>query len=610
MEPERSNLSRRSPNPSVTRQGQGNRQAPEGKGQAVEQSSSENARGDFLPILDDIPGGMPDEALKEPPNISLEQLERISLSGSPLLQPSPYKESEQHVEDFTTATDKRPTTLEPKTFQDFVSLKNQILERDREPPVTKSTQKQSSKKRQQARTKSGDDSVEKIHEYNTAEIRKLMTECYRDEDLNDISFDYFRPVYDSFGSGMGKDRKIHILLEYAERYIKMNDLLLALWETNKECYEKHLPNIGVPQRIPRENKIIVVIVPPDQVTKEGIAKIIKSLADEANVPPAEAQAVITESKFTTIISIPTLETDRLQELSEQRHLESLKTEYGVDTIKVANNQIKLSSSSNNLAGQEAKLKSEVANKLGISPQEIKFEYDNSMLIMIALPGEKADLLLKLDQEGKLEKWKKRLGIKQLKPENNLDRYIQLVATLTPPAKTSILKKADALRKNIARVLRADWKQIRLLSWESRFLTFMLVLPSQAAAKLKANNLDDLDILQLKTIYMRKDKEVIHATLVSAIDNSNANVSYSRNHLAQKLSFEIAKKLCFEPNEVEISWLHDSVSFSFVLPSRFAAILLYYHSTGKLKRFLDFEIKSLKIGQYDWDNYLGLVPVTA
>lgn len=441
--------------------------------------------------------------------------------------------------------------------------------------------------------------------YNIHEIRELMTNCFRDRDLKRIAFDYkiFRPVYDEFSSEMGKDDKIDIFLEYADRYVKIDELLLVLKEKNPDCYSRYEAKIGTPQRITRGEKTIVVVIRANEMTKDEIGDLVKGVANEFKV---EARSVYVKFEFTAVASVPRQKIDELQVLNSQRQLENLKDKYDLNKMEVVDGSIKLSSSSGALTRKETeKFLLEIADKLGVAPQEIRLEYSESTLITIALPGEKADSLLKLDQEGKLEEWKKRLGIKQLEPENSLDRYVQLVATLIPSAEASLLKKTDKLKRIIADGLGSDLRQVRLPTWDFRFLTFILVLPSQMAAKLKSDNQ-----LQLKTIYVRKDKEVIHATLVSAIDNSNANVSYSRNYLAQKLSIEIAEKLCIEPNEVEISWLDDSVIFSFVLPSRFAEILLYHYSKGNLKKFLDFEIQNLHIGQYDWNNYLGLVPVTS
>lgn len=120
---------------------------------------------------------------------------------------------------------------------------------------------------------------------------------------------------------------------------------------------------------------------------------------------------------------------------------------------------------------------------------------------------------------------------------------------------------------------------------------------------------DLGIYDLKTIHNGKGKEGIFGSLTAAIISNNI-LSFSRNDLANEIALEMATKLQIESSEIKISWHHDHVTLTFVLPSRLAAILFHRHGTGELKKLLEFEIQDLCIGQYDWDNYLDLVPITS
>ena len=52
---------------------------------------------------------------------------------------------------------------------------------------------------------------------NMAVIRQLVNAAFDDEEIVMLCFDYFHPVYDSFGSEMGKRKKIQVLLEECDR---------------------------------------------------------------------------------------------------------------------------------------------------------------------------------------------------------------------------------------------------------------------------------------------------------------------------------------------------------------------------------------------------------
>lgn len=333
--------------------------------------------------------------------------------------------------------------------------------------------------------------------YNTAKIRELMTECYSPEELIAISYDSeLSPVYNEFSHGMGKDEIIQRILDYARRRFLMASLLLALKQKNPVGYSKYEASIGRPERIPIGGKIISLAIPVIQMTKyeDVIDNIIKSVANELKISPAQARYVYIRPQFIIIIFVPDHKADELQELHQQQQLEDLKAKYEVEKIEVADGNIKLSSSSRTLTNDEIdQLKREIAGKLGISSDEIHFEYSGVTLITIALPGEKVDELLRLDREEQLEAWKKSLDIKQIKLEDNLDRYIQIMATLSPSPETPLSQEVDELKKAIASELNLNPKQVRLPTWESRLVKFTIVLPTQVADKLKTDKPEDLGI---------------------------------------------------------------------------------------------------------------------
>jgi hypothetical protein len=68
-----------------------------------------------------------------------------------------------------------------------------------------------------------------IEAMDTASMRQLLNNTFGDEELTTFCYDNFRPVYDKFGTGMSKGRKIQELLDYCVRF-ELSDQLLSLVE--------------------------------------------------------------------------------------------------------------------------------------------------------------------------------------------------------------------------------------------------------------------------------------------------------------------------------------------------------------------------------------------
>lgn len=80
--------------------------------------------------------------------------------------------------------------------------------------------------------------------YNPAEIRKLLQNALSEEEFMSLCYDYFRPVYDQFSTGMSRLQKIQRLLEYCERQDKFDDLLAHVREYNPGQVEKFMESVG------------------------------------------------------------------------------------------------------------------------------------------------------------------------------------------------------------------------------------------------------------------------------------------------------------------------------------------------------------------------------
>lgn len=78
--------------------------------------------------------------------------------------------------------------------------------------------------------------------YHLENIRALLTKGFTHEELRQLSYDFFRPVYDELAPNTGKAEIIQQLLEYIEEREPESEALLA-WakEENPALYQKYQP---------------------------------------------------------------------------------------------------------------------------------------------------------------------------------------------------------------------------------------------------------------------------------------------------------------------------------------------------------------------------------
>jgi hypothetical protein len=74
--------------------------------------------------------------------------------------------------------------------------------------------------------------------FNTADVRQFLTDYFSDEELTTLCFDFFPEVYNSFASGMSKNQKIQLLIEYAQRREQLAGLLKILQQQRPAQYAK------------------------------------------------------------------------------------------------------------------------------------------------------------------------------------------------------------------------------------------------------------------------------------------------------------------------------------------------------------------------------------
>jgi hypothetical protein len=79
--------------------------------------------------------------------------------------------------------------------------------------------------------------------WDDATLRQLLNAAFSDEELTTLCFDYFRPVYETFGTGTSKSRKIQNLIEHCERNLDVERLLDVIQSLNPRqftLFESHL----------------------------------------------------------------------------------------------------------------------------------------------------------------------------------------------------------------------------------------------------------------------------------------------------------------------------------------------------------------------------------
>jgi hypothetical protein len=74
--------------------------------------------------------------------------------------------------------------------------------------------------------------------WNTGAIRDLLSAAFSDGELTTLCFDYFHPVYENFGTGMGKGQKIQLLLGHCVRQQNLGKLVQRVKERNPAQYSR------------------------------------------------------------------------------------------------------------------------------------------------------------------------------------------------------------------------------------------------------------------------------------------------------------------------------------------------------------------------------------
>jgi esterase/lipase superfamily enzyme len=80
--------------------------------------------------------------------------------------------------------------------------------------------------------------------HNFAAIRQLIKDALTQESFDDLVFDHFPSVQEQFTVGQTQPQRIRILLEYAKKHRKIDQLLKAIEEINPTVYREFAPKLG------------------------------------------------------------------------------------------------------------------------------------------------------------------------------------------------------------------------------------------------------------------------------------------------------------------------------------------------------------------------------
>jgi predicted NACHT family NTPase len=76
--------------------------------------------------------------------------------------------------------------------------------------------------------------------YDMGVLRQLVNAAYSDEELNNLCFDCFHPVYEQFTTGMNRSQKDRALIEYCQRQGVVDRLLGEVKKRNPVRYEEFI----------------------------------------------------------------------------------------------------------------------------------------------------------------------------------------------------------------------------------------------------------------------------------------------------------------------------------------------------------------------------------
>jgi SOS-response transcriptional repressor LexA len=75
--------------------------------------------------------------------------------------------------------------------------------------------------------------------YDSFAVRNLLKDSFSDDDLTDLVYDHFRPVYHKFSTGMSQTLKRQELIDYCDKHNQYDKLITLVRESNPSQYQKY-----------------------------------------------------------------------------------------------------------------------------------------------------------------------------------------------------------------------------------------------------------------------------------------------------------------------------------------------------------------------------------
>ncbi|MDQ5825427.1 MAG: tetratricopeptide repeat protein [Chloroflexota bacterium] len=81
--------------------------------------------------------------------------------------------------------------------------------------------------------------------YNLAAVRRMISDAFGSDELQDFCFDYFQEVYNDFADGQSKSDRVRMLIDYGLQHDLLEKLLVHVQEANPNKYAEFEPRLRV-----------------------------------------------------------------------------------------------------------------------------------------------------------------------------------------------------------------------------------------------------------------------------------------------------------------------------------------------------------------------------
>jgi hypothetical protein len=187
--------------------------------------------------------------------------------------------------------------------------------------------------------------------YNTAAIRRLLTEALSDDEFTDLCADYFLPVYDNFAGGLSRAVKTRLLLDYCRQRGQFGLLLDLVRELNPYQYEQMrpaltaspLPLLSNKPGATRYSRIEITVggdfdgLPAEKL--HALERAIAGVLADESVSDVNQFHILSARLGSMIMDllVPTTAAERLQQLANEQ--DGTVPELGIQSMRMRGTQM-------------------------------------------------------------------------------------------------------------------------------------------------------------------------------------------------------------------------------------------------------------------------------